>query len=151
MRRQLRRLIVPGLLIMQAGALPALAADVVAEDATAKHQGRVTWQEHFKEANQAHDGHLTLDEAKNGYPTVAKHFQDIDADGKGYVTENDIRAWQAMRKAGHQLGKTPPDELRPRNAYQRTYPDAKAQRTSATGTVALPTAPSDTDRMRDQP
>lgn len=136
---------------MQAAALPAFAADAPTDDATPKHQGRASWQEHFKEANQAHNGHLTLDEAKNGYPTIAKHFQDIDADGKGYVTENDIRAWQAMRKAAHQLGKAPPDELRPRNAYQRTYPDAKPQRTSATGAAALPAAPSDTEKLRDQP
>jgi hypothetical protein len=65
----------------------------------AGHAPRLTWEQHFTQANLAHDGHLTLPEAKGGYPLVAKHFDDIDTDHKGYVTENDIRAWQTMRQA----------------------------------------------------
>jgi hypothetical protein len=54
---------------------------------------------------------------------VAKHFEDIDVEHKGYVTENDIRAWEVMRKAGRRLMKAPEDKLRPRSAVQRTFPD----------------------------
>jgi hypothetical protein len=57
----------------------------------------------FTNANVTHDGHLTLDQAKAGYPTVAKHFVQIDATKKGYITEDDIRAWEkAERERRHE-------------------------------------------------
>jgi hypothetical protein len=91
----------------------------------AHHAARQTWQQHFTEANLAHNGHLTLEEAKSGYPEIAKHFDDIDTDHKSYVTENDIQAWRAVRKAAHRLGKEPEDKLRPGSAVQRSYPDVR--------------------------
>jgi hypothetical protein len=62
----------------------------------------------FAQANQAHDGHLTLEEAKAGFPIIASHFASIDIDGKGFVTESDIRTWYAARKAAH--AKLPADD-----------------------------------------
>ncbi len=59
---------------------------------------RLSMEERFAKANATHDGHLTLAQAKAGYPTVARHFTEIDAAKNGYVTEDDIRAWE---KAEH--------------------------------------------------
>src|SRR3978361_1348058 len=103
----MRRFLSLLLLSLSVLSAPAWAADAPKPDAAPAHAARKTWQQHFAGANLVHDGHLTLEEAQGGYPDVAKHFQDIDADHKGYVTENDIRAWQVMRKAAHRLMKQP--------------------------------------------
>jgi hypothetical protein len=116
---------------------PAWAADAPTPDATPAHAARKTWQQHFTEANVAHNGHLTLEEAQGGYADIAKHFEDIDADHKGYVTETDIRAWRVMRKAAHRLMKQPEDKLRPRSAVQRTYPDFRATPVAGKQTLAI--------------
>ena len=60
---------------------------------------RVGMDQKFTSANTTHDGHLTEDQAKTGYPTMARHFAAIDATKKGYITEDDIRAWE---KAGRE-------------------------------------------------
>jgi hypothetical protein len=79
---------------------------------------RLTWQQHFAQANLAHDGHLTRDEATAGFPMIAKHFDDIDADHKAYVTENDIQSWRTMRSAARRLARRPADKLKPVHAFQ---------------------------------
>src|SRR4051812_42672354 len=85
-------------LILLAGVIqPALA-----DEATRPKGTHMSWEERFTEANTSHDGHLTVEQAKLGYKTVARHFRDIDTDAKGFVTENDIRAWHAMQKAARQ-------------------------------------------------
>ncbi|HEY1413599.1 MAG TPA: hypothetical protein VGF36_15740 [Rhodopila sp.] len=121
--------------------LPLLIASALAEeppkaDAPVSHHVRQTWQQHFAQANLAHDGHLTLEEAKGGYATIAKHFDDIDADHKGYVTENDIRAWRVMRRAARRLAKPPQDTLSPQHAFQRRVPEQ--HRVSTQQQVELP-------------
>jgi hypothetical protein len=83
---------------------------------------RLTWQQHFAQANLAHDGHLTLAEATTGFPLIARHFDDIDADHKAYVTENDIRAWRVLRSATRRMSHPPADKLKPLNAYQLRPP-----------------------------
>jgi hypothetical protein len=84
---------------------------------------RLTWQQHFAQANLAHDGHLTRDEATTGgFPLVAKYFDDIDADHKAYVTENDVRSWRAMRSAARRLARRPTDKLKPVHAFQLRPP-----------------------------
>ena len=60
---------------------------------------RMTLQQRFDAANTTHDGHLTLDQAKLGLPMVAKHFDAIDKDKKGYVTIGDIHAYASQRRA----------------------------------------------------
>ncbi|QGM48001.1 hypothetical protein H2LOC_008650 [Methylocystis heyeri] len=42
-------------------------------------------------ADKNGDGKLTLDEAKLGMPRVAKHFDQIDKDKKGYVTLDEVK------------------------------------------------------------
>lgn len=58
--------------------------------AASSHQ---TMHDRFVAANATHDGHLTLEQAKAGYKSVAKKFDAIDKDHKGYVTEADIHAY----------------------------------------------------------
>ncbi len=62
---------------------------------------RLTMSQHFQQANVTHDGHLTLDQAKTGYKSVARHFSMIDQDKKGYITEDDIRAYYKTQRALH--------------------------------------------------
>ena len=45
----------------------------------------------FKEADKNKDGKLTLDEAKEGMPRVAKNFEQLDAERRGYVTVEQIK------------------------------------------------------------
>jgi hypothetical protein len=78
---------------------PAAAA-VKAPAAPAPHH-RLTMNERFAKANSTHDGRLTLAQAKTGYPTVARHFTEIDTAKKGYVTEPQIQAWEKAERELH--------------------------------------------------
>jgi hypothetical protein len=126
-----------GLLVVPLLILSALAQEPPKPGPPA-HPVRQTWEQHFIQANLAHDGHLTLEEAKGGDRLVAKHFDDIDVDHKGYVTQNDIRAWRIMRKEAHRLSKPREDKLKPRNAFQLRldHPPASTKPTS-TGPASL--------------
>ena len=107
--------------------LLAASPAAYADDPAPRHT-RMTWEERFTQANASHDGHLTLEEAKSGYKAIARHFQEIDTEGKGYITVNDVRAWHALQKAARQKA-VMEDPLRPRPAYhlmqgeQRTMND----------------------------
>jgi Ca2+-binding EF-hand superfamily protein len=46
----------------------------------------------FKAADKNNDGKLTREEAKAGMPRVARGFSKIDAQNKGYVTADEIKA-----------------------------------------------------------
>ena len=48
-------------------------------------------EQRFKAANKTNDGKLTLEQAKAGMPRVAKNFDKIDVDHKGYVTLDQIK------------------------------------------------------------
>jgi hypothetical protein len=89
--------------------LPWLVWPALAQDAPARR----SWEQHFTQADLAHDGHLTRAEAKGGYAAVAKHFDEIDLDHKGYVTTGDIKAWRIMRRAAHRRAKPPADAVAP--------------------------------------
>jgi Ca2+-binding EF-hand superfamily protein len=54
-------------------------------------------EEKFKAADKDHDGKLTLAEAKAGMPRVAKGFDKIDKDKKGYLTVDQIKAFAASQ------------------------------------------------------
>jgi hypothetical protein len=57
------------------------------------------WRAKFEMANVTHDGRLTREQAQAaGMRGVAVHFDQIDADHKGYVTMQDIRAWRHARQ-----------------------------------------------------
>jgi hypothetical protein len=100
----------------------ATASPAAASPAAASPHARTTWQQRFAKANVAGDGHLTLDEAKDGFPLVAKHFANIDIDGKGFVTESDLRTWYAMRKVARGLRALPDEPTRSRNPGDRAEP-----------------------------
>ncbi len=104
---------------------PPAAAEPTTAGPPAAHSARQTLEQQLYHANATHNGHLTLEEAKLGFKAVARHFADIDVDHKGYVTENDIRAWRIMRKAARRLAQPADDKLKPGHAYQRTHPDAR--------------------------
>ncbi|MDE2515085.1 MAG: hypothetical protein KGL12_03570 [Rhodospirillales bacterium] len=77
------------------------------------HHPRMSFAERFKRANTTGDGHLTRAQAKAGHmPAIARHFDRIDTQHRGYVTMADIKsyykemrakrhaAYEARRKAG---------------------------------------------------
>ncbi len=116
--------------------------EALAQPDAPKARRQPKWEDRFDQANQAHDGHLTLDEAKTGYHTVARHFADIDVDGKGYVTVNDIRAWHALKHAGHARRPATDDPLRPRAAFQaRSLVERHPLNTNTEQTVVTPADP----------
>jgi hypothetical protein len=80
--------------------LPAYAQSATGPTTTTHHT-RLTMQQRFEQANATHDGHLTLDQAKAGYKAVARHFEAMDQDKKGYVTEADIHAYYKTQRALH--------------------------------------------------
>lgn len=54
--------------------------------------------ERFKTADADHDGKLTLDEAKAGFPMVARNFDKIDTAHAGSVTLEQITAAGAQMR-----------------------------------------------------
>jgi len=52
----------------------------------------------FAAANITHDGRLTREQAWSGMPVVARDFDAIDIQHKGYVTLPEIRAYLAQRR-----------------------------------------------------
>jgi hypothetical protein len=125
-----------GLLLLSALSLPAFAKTPPGADAPPQHHARMTWEQRFTEANVAHDGHLTPEEAKGGYALVSKHFDDIDADHKGYVTEDDIRAWHVRRNAAHRVAK--PGEVKPRQGAAIPSAESDFLTTKVSGTPTVP-------------
>jgi hypothetical protein len=53
----------------------------------------------FAMANVTHDGRLTRVQAQAGMPMVARNFDSIDVEHKGYVTLPEIRTFAAERRA----------------------------------------------------
>ena len=58
-------------------------------------------QTRFASANTTHDGKLTREQAANGMPMVAKHFDQIDTQKNGYVTLPQIEAFMREHTAQH--------------------------------------------------
>ena len=54
--------------------------------------------ERFKSADADHDGKLTLDEAKAGFPMVARNFDKIDTGHTGSITLEQITAAGAQMR-----------------------------------------------------
>lgn len=99
---------------------PAVQQAAPTPRAPVRHH-RGGWEQRFAQANTSHDGHLTLAQAKGGYFTVARHFNQIDTGHKGYVTLDDIRAWhKQLREARHRRSARVNGALRPQPAFHRT-------------------------------
>ncbi len=86
---------------------PASAQDAASPGVQPAAHGRHRLLDKFEAANTTHDGHLTLAQAQAGeMPMVARNFGAIDADHKGYITLEDIRAFRQARRAVRQ-GRAP--------------------------------------------
>jgi hypothetical protein len=64
-----------------------------------QHAKHMTLAERFAKANTTNDGHLTLEQARAGLKSVARHFTAIDKDKKGYVTLSDIQSYMKEQRA----------------------------------------------------
>ncbi len=87
-------------------ALPLFALTARAEAATSSTTTKSThthmsMDQKFQQANVTHDGHLTEDQAKTGYKSIARHFDSIDQDKKGYITEDNIRTYDKLQRILH--------------------------------------------------
>ena len=97
--------------------VPRLALPALVEGSKPKPaQPRLTWEQHFANANTAHDGYLTLEQAKAGYQSLFKDFADIDPGGKGFVTTEDVKTWHKAQRVRHQP--KPDNKPRPRYTFQ---------------------------------
>ncbi len=134
-------------LILVAGLLactPALAQQPPDGYASGPQQGRAApvqggWRLKFEAANTTHDGRLTREQAQaGGLAGIAYHFNQIDADHKGYLTLQDIKAFRRARRAqmaGQQQGQpTQPQQ------YQPQQNTAAAHRPAGRPAAALITA-----------
>ena len=82
-----------------AGASPT--EDVPQAGTSRRHKGlRVR----FEEANTTHDGRLTPEQAQASWPSIAKHFAEIDKDKHGYVTVDDIRLYRREHRHHNGMG-----------------------------------------------
>jgi len=70
-------------------------------------QAREKLDARFAKADADHDGKLTLAEAQAGMPRVAKAFDQIDSQGKGYVTKDELAAFLRERAAERRAAKQP--------------------------------------------
>lgn len=75
--------------------LPAPPAKAEAKKLSAFMESQI--EKRFKEADKNADGKLTLEEAEEGMPRVAKNFDKIDVQHKGYVTLDAIKTAAAAQ------------------------------------------------------
>lgn len=93
-----------------APAAPAAAPDAgpAAAPAARAHRAHRTLAERFSAANTTHDGKLTLDQARAGHMVaVARDFDKIDKDKDGTVTMDEIKSFQADRRAARRAARAP--------------------------------------------
>lgn len=88
----MRTLITIGLLVVSgmAAAQPQMGGGAM--------RGRMAnvMESRLQQADANHDGKLTKEEATKGMPRVAQHFAEIDTDGKGYVTLDQLKTFMAQ-------------------------------------------------------
>ena len=69
------------------------------------HHQRATMQQRFDEANTTHDGRLTQEQARARMPAVARDFAAIDTGQRGYVTVEDIRAYNRAKRTARRAAR----------------------------------------------
>jgi hypothetical protein len=109
---RMRSVVQAGLLACSIATSPA-AAQVAAGDSAGPPPATGTqppaevsrFVERFQAANTTGDGRLTLAQAQAGsLSMIARHFDAIDTQHKGYVTLEDIRAYRQQMRAMRQGG-----------------------------------------------
>ena len=55
-------------------------------------------QQRFTAADKNSDGQLNRDEARSGMPRVSERFAEIDTDGNGFVTLDDLKTYFAKQR-----------------------------------------------------
>ena len=80
---------------------PTLSPSVDASRIEAGHaSGGV--EAHFAAANTTHDGHLTRQQAELAdWPRVTRHFDEIDAEHRGWITAAQIHAFNRSHHKRH--------------------------------------------------
>ena len=68
-------------------------------EAAPRPAARRTLVQRFEDANTTHDGHLTAEQARANMPAVARDFALIDTSNHGYVTLQDIKAFNRSKRA----------------------------------------------------
>ena len=88
---------------------PAVSSQSAPATPRARTQrGRRSLTERFEAANTTHDGKLTLAQAKDAHMNaVARDFAQIDKERHGYVTLDDIRAFQKARREARRAARGP--------------------------------------------
>ncbi len=85
--------------------LVALASQTAPSPVSARHGGSIGT--HFAAANTSHDGRLTQAQAEQaGWPRVAKHFDEIDTDHQGWITLDQIHAFNRSHRAHRKASPT---------------------------------------------
>lgn len=80
-------------------AVALLAAGAAyAQDKPERKERIEQFNKRFAEADTNADGKLSREEAQGKMPYVASHFDEIDADKKGYVTKQDVA--KMLKKMG---------------------------------------------------
>ncbi len=65
------------------------------------HRHYASLAEHFVAANVSHDGRLTIDQAgRAGWARIVRHFGEIDTDRLGFVTADQIHAYNIGQRHG---------------------------------------------------
>jgi hypothetical protein len=83
-------------------------ATSTAPRAAKPHHARRSLADRFDAANTTHDGKLTLSQARAGHMNaVARDFAKIDKEKRGYVTMDDIRAFQKERRDAKRAARAP--------------------------------------------
>jgi hypothetical protein len=95
-----RTILRAGMLACGLAAIPAAAQSLVSPPQPAQTIPAQRFLDRFNAANTTHDGRLTLEQAQAAQmPRLVRHFDEIDAQHKGYVTLQDIRAWRHQVRA----------------------------------------------------